>query len=287
MSAPERDEPRAEGRYSFVQDASADDAAVDDLLEQDLPEGGKPLPPPPPMGKRAAPPIIASSPIPTRIEQPLATEVDLPRGLGSDKETIVGMPVPNSAASAPILAPEPARQAPKATPLPLLMSDIATSDAEIPLTPSLVSRGLLLFAQWRREILIGSVAVLGLSTGFCVVRSLASPAAHVTEATAGSVERSPSAPTQSVPVAEPAAGSPSAAAVEESPSVAPTTAPSGEPVAARSGPSTKTSPAKPTASAKTSTSPARPPPPASTATGTCNPPYRLDFFGKRVPKPGC
>jgi hypothetical protein len=277
---------------------SVDDTPASPEDESSPHRVAKPLPPPPPLVElptsRAIPTVIgfgllgadaptlpdaptksASAASPPQPERPAA---DLAVGAGSGKGTIVGMPVRFPDAEA---ARETAQlRAPAATPLPMQMSDIATSEAEIPLVLGTMSRALLLLAQRRREVVIGVAAVLGLIVGFSFVRSLFPSGSH---AKAGAVSTAPPAAiaveAPPVPVADPTPEpSPSVAVATESPAVArPTLVP-------------KPGPSRPTASttlpaAKPPSSP--PAPTASTSTVPCSPPYRLDFFGKKVPKPGC
>jgi hypothetical protein len=213
---------------------------------------------------------VAAAPAPTLVE------------LGSEKATIFGMPVP-----APDMPAEsPSREPPHAS-QPIEPHDSLMSDPEIPLAPGTMSHGLALVERHKRELFLGSIAMVGLILGFLAIYSLLSPRPRANATTASvAPEPSSSEAEQGVTPPDPAPAPPPATAPDES--SPPPTAPSDEPVAAESAASP--SPTKPTASTPPATKvPASPPrpPPASTPAGTCNPPYRLDFFGKRVLKPGC
>jgi len=199
------------------------------------------------------------------------------RGLGSMKQTFVGMP------SAPSqYAPEP-----MATPETLPVSK--------------------LFGQDRRTLVLVGVAAIGLVMGFSVVLSFASPASSPKQPAAASAPpRQPPASEPAAAVPDPSAGGapiaaeappasdPSPApAVVAAPEVPPlpeaTAAPKAAPVV-KSAPAPKPAPAKSSApstaaAAKALTNPS--PAPASAPPGGCNPPYRVDFFGNKVLKPGC
>jgi hypothetical protein len=284
MSARHGKKAHGRGRGD-VDQAPLDDAAAE----------GKPLPPPPPLRQLAAKSVGASSPIPTLVDPPRATEVDGPQALESEKPTIVGIPVPAPDASAEARQSLQPPAANVTSPI-VRMDDSTTSDPEIPLTLGAMNRGLLLLAQRKREAVLGSVAVLGLLTGFYFVLSLAPPRSHPIVA-AATVAAQPTLPA-STPVSEPAVGgsSPTATVVEVPPVATPpedlppptATAPRGEPVAAPS--SLTISPSPPTPAAGAPPTPAKPPvspPPPASRSGPCSPPYRLDFFGKKVTKPGC
>jgi hypothetical protein len=253
----ERHGKKARGRgRDDVDQATLDDQAVE----------GKPLPPPPPL-RKPAPSVVASSPIPTIVDPPGPTEVGGPPVFESEKPTIAGMPLPARDVSVDARESRDFPAANAKSPI-VGMDDIAVSDPEIPLTPGAMSRGLLLLARRKREAILGSAALLGVLTGFCLVLSLASPRSHATDPAAS--------------VAMP----PVATAPEELPPPT-TTASSGE-TAAASPPTVSPTSREPTASAPvTSAKPVAKPSPSASHGGPCNPPYRLDFFGKKVPKPGC
>jgi hypothetical protein len=257
MSERHGKKPRGRGRDDDDPEP-VDDEAVE----------GKPLPPPPPL-RKPAPSAVASSPIPTIVDPPGPTEVGGPV-LESDKPTIVGMPLPAPDASAEARESPDSPAASAKSPI-VGMDDIAMSDPEIPLTPGAMNRGLFLLARRKREAILGSAALLGVLTGFYLVLSLASPRPHATDA-AASVAAQPQPPVATAP--------------EELPPP-PTTAPSGETAAASPPPVSPIS-QEPAASAPVISArpPAKPAPSASHG-GPCNPPYRLDFFGKKVQKPGC
>jgi hypothetical protein len=168
---------------------------------------------------------------------------------------------------------------------------------ELPLGSfGLMSLGSLLEPR-RRPAFLGAVALAGLITGFSVVRSLVPPRSHASEPAAviggqaASTESKPAAPvpdpaSESAPPAVSEVESPPGAPVAPPPealaAVAVTTPmPRSTRAAARAAPTT-TPAATPTAA-----KPAATPAPVAAPGGACNPPYRTDFFGKKVPKPGC
>ena len=274
--------------------------------EESPPSDGKALPPPPPVPRPAARPVEEVHPVLSSKETVIgyavmSVDAASPRpaepapvsasprpadrpvvalgGLGAGKQTIVGMPVPLSERS-----PEAPTAEVASAPVP--SSEPRSSDPPAMLVAPLLS------PQRRRALVIGGVASLGLVTGFVVVSSLAAPAPRAKGANPGVVAPVTVAP-EPPPVPESQAGEPpvvTTAPAAEAPSAA---LPAGTPAgASRSTSASKPAPAKPAApvtpvAAKPSATPAAPPPAAPPPAATCNPPYRLDFFGNKVPKPGC
>jgi hypothetical protein len=274
----------------------------------------KPLPPPPPISRvpkavvaqPAAPPVAVSATrtvlgyadlesstpsvasasrepeahVSPRHESP---GVDEPRRMGPAKQTIFGMPV--RAPGAPNAAPtsEPSR---------------AADSEEIP--ESLPMNDSPWLAYSRQPLFLGAIAALGLVLGFSLVLHLL-PRPGPSESVPGVVrertppasppdttERAAAAGTSSSVSADQARPDPSGSLPGPSPTVALSpAAPKVAPVA-RQSPSSATAPSRPASptnmAAKSTSSHASPSAPPA---GNCNPPYRTDFFGNKVPKPGC
>jgi hypothetical protein len=282
------------------------------------PPSVKPLPPPPPIARLpkgqpvvAAKPVaktvlVAKSPafVPASVDEPQITGSGVktaigfgligtdssvvPTGGGGPLNTVVGMPVPDPGASPELPSSEPRQPIHAiATPLSLPMNELHLPN------------------HWKRSLIIGAVAVLGLMMGFSLVVRLSTRRGS-TEPAAGMVlPPSPVALAEGVAVSDPvgmgkspatSAGDPPAtpSVVPEATALPAATTPDPEtaPVSARPALATDTRVAKPPSpespvAVKSAPSRLPAPAPAAPPSGTCKPPYRVDFFGKKVLKPGC
>jgi serine/threonine protein kinase len=145
-------------------------------------------------------------------------------------------------------------------------------------------------SERKRAFLFGGVAALGLVVGLAAVLSRSSSTSPAAAPAVGIVQPPP----QPLPPAPPGTAPP---AVEVSPTPPVATAAGADelPPQAATPAVTKGAPAGRSASpssrpGKSATTPGKgflPPPPPAAPADPCSPPYRFDFFGNKVPKPGC